>query len=321
MAKMVLYCWLPILFCQIWELHALSLTALSKQSSIFYQGMQEDMVLEQVDQLTSVDSVKLIVHGFLGSRSHNSIMPLRNAYMAQGFENIMIADWSPAANLDYASSRRAVATVAMVLAKELEQFLSRHNVSHEAVHIIGHSLGAHIAGRIGNYFNGSLGRVTGLDPALPLFTPRSGDGLLPNAARFVDVIHTDYPLFGDLTPRGTVDFYANFGHAPQPGCEEVDLLVASKLILEAYSCSHNRAVLFYAESIGMPKNFPAIGCGWRAIKSKSSCSKGMSVSVANMNDDHVVYMGEQVTHSATSFYYLETNAEPPFGQGITAKFV
>lgn len=155
------------------------------------------------------------------------------AYQAQGFEHLLIADWSPAANLDYPSSRRAVAKVAVVLAQQLEQFLVRHNVSSETVHIIGHSLGAHIAGRMGRYFNGTVGRVTGLDPALPLFTPRSEDSLKANAAQFVDVIHTDYPLFGDLTPRGHADFYVNFGRAPQPGCEEVDLLAASKLLLEA----------------------------------------------------------------------------------------
>lgn len=158
------------------------------------------------------------------------------AYKAQGFNNILIADWSPAANLDYASSRRAVGKVALVLAKQLEEFLAKHNVANEAVHIVGHSLGAHIAGRIGVYFNGTLGRITGLDPALPLFTPRSDDSLQAIAGRFVDVIHTDYPVFGDRTPRGTVDFYPNFGRTPQPGCEEVDLFSASKLILEACKC-------------------------------------------------------------------------------------
>lgn len=155
------------------------------------------------------------------------------AYKAQGYANVLVADWSPAANLDYPNSRRAVSKVALVLAKQLQQFLARHNVSHEAVHVIGHSLGAHIAGRIGQYFNGTVGRVTGLDPALPLFTPRSDDSLQATAARFVDVIHTDFPVFGDLTPRGSVDFFPNFGRAFQPGCEEVDLLAASKLLVEA----------------------------------------------------------------------------------------
>ncbi|XP_030385839.1 pancreatic lipase-related protein 2 [Scaptodrosophila lebanonensis] len=330
------YC-LMALFWQVWGVQALSLDSLVGQSKIYYQrparlGSPRELPLESVDQLETVESLKLIVHGFLGSRTHGSIMPLANAYKAQGFANILIADWSPASSLDYAKSRRAVGKVALHLAKQLQLFLERHNISNEAVHVIGHSLGAHIAGRIGHHFNGSLGRVTGLDPALPLFSPRSEDSLRANAARFVDVVHTDYPFFGDLTPRGTADFYPNFGRTPQPGCEDVDLLAASKLILEAYSCSHNRAVLFYAESIGMPKNFPAMPCTLKDIKGRNikgclkktselnSNSSAIEAADAATDETQAVYMGEHVTRSATSFYYLKTNAVPPFGQGVQAKF-
>ncbi|XP_060658884.1 lipase member H [Drosophila nasuta] len=328
MAKMF-YCWLPFL-CQLWTLQALSLDSLVGQSSIYYQQDASEQLLQQVDQLKNVESLQLIVHGFLASRSHSSIMPLRNAYTAQGYAHVLVADWSPAANLDYPSSRRAVSKVASVLAKQLQQFLAKHSVPLDQVHVLGHSLGAHIAGCIGQHFNGSLGRITGLDPALPLFTSHSDDSLQSSAARFVDVIHTDYPVFGDLTPRGHVDFYPNFGHTPQPGCEEVDLLTASKLLLEAYSCSHNRAVLLYAESIGLPKSFPSIPCSWKSIRGSRSCAEKLSefnlnrteleAAIGSMDDTQVVYMGEQVARSATSYYYLETNAAPPFGQGVRAKF-
>ncbi|XP_068143233.1 endothelial lipase [Drosophila tropicalis] len=316
------YCLVPFL-CQLWGIHALSLDTLVSQSNIYYQrpaklGPPVELVLENVDHLESVESIKLIVHGYLGSRTHSSIMPLRNAYAAQAYENILVADWSPVANLDYPSARRSLSRVAHSLANLLQQFIGKHNISHEAVHVIGHSLGAHIAGRIANHFNGTLGRVTGLDPALPLFTPRSDDSLQANAAGFVDIIHTDYPLFGDFTPRGTVDFYPNYGLAPQPGCEDVDLLTASKLILEAYSCSHNRAVLFYAESIGLPKNFPAIRCPLKSIKSRNlnGCLQYQNASIGDMDESQLIYMGEKASKSATSYFVLVTNAAPPFGQGV-----
>lgn len=74
----------------------------------------------------------------------------------------------------------------------------------------------------------------------------------------------------------------------------------------ADSCSHNRAVLFYAESIGLPKNFPTIPCSWKVIRGSSSCLDHLSEfhlnnaslveAIVNMDDGQVVYMGEQVTH-------------------------
>ncbi|KAH8268733.1 hypothetical protein KR018_000444 [Drosophila ironensis] len=315
-------CVVPLL-CQLLGLQAALLENLVEQSGIYLltSSAANEVALESVDQLESLDSVKLIVHGFLGSRTHASIMPLRNAYTAQGYPNVLVADWGPVANLDYPTARLAVKKVSRFLALKLEQFLQRHGISLQAVHVVGHSLGAHIAGGIGRHFNGSLGRVTGLDPALPLFTSRADDGLHRNAGQFVDVIHTDFPLFGDLRPRGTVDFYPNFGQAPQPGCEDVDLIAASKLLHEAYSCSHNRAVVFFAESIGMPQNFPAIPCSLNSIKSRQvdGCLKELSAS-GTLDEDRMAYMGEQVNRSATLYFYLATNAASPYGQGRNSKF-
>ncbi|XP_017127814.1 lipase member H-A isoform X2 [Drosophila elegans] len=310
------FCLVPIL-CQFLGLQAALLDSLVGESKIYYLNSAGDVLLENVEVLDTVASVKLIVHGYLGSRTHSSIMPLRNAYTAQGYENILVADWGPAANLDYATSRLAVQKVARVLAKSLQEFLRRHGINLDRVHVIGHSLGAHIAGRIGRYFNGTLSRVTGLDPALPLFSTRSDDSLHPNAAQFVDVIHTDYPLFGDIRPRGRVDFYPNFGQAPQPGCENVDVIAAN-------SCSHNRAVLFYAESIGMKRNFPAISCSLRAIKSRhvDNCftDKSQSNKIGLGEEDQTVFMGEHVNRSATLYFYLATNRAAPYGQGRNSRF-
>lgn len=70
------------------------------------------------------------------------------------------------------------------------------NAKVEDFHIIGHSLGAHIAGYAGEKLisldNGKLGRITALDPAQPLFQDMPEFVRLdPGDAEFVDVIHTD----------------------------------------------------------------------------------------------------------------------------------
>ena len=63
-------------------------------------------------------------------------------------------------------------------------------------HIIGHSLASHIAGYAGEHLLksgvGLLGRITGMDPAEPLFQHMPEFVRLdPGDADFVDVIHSD----------------------------------------------------------------------------------------------------------------------------------
>lgn len=60
------------------------------------------------------------------------------------------------------------------------------------IQLVGHSLGAHISGFVGKEFNGQLGRITGLDPAGPIFDKLASEFRLSRSdAQFVDVIHTN----------------------------------------------------------------------------------------------------------------------------------
>lgn len=62
-------------------------------------------------------------------------------------------------------------------------------------HIIGHSLGAHIAGYAGTSLNGQIGRITALDPAKPYFEATHSSVRLDRTdAKYVDVVHTDASL-------------------------------------------------------------------------------------------------------------------------------
>lgn len=57
-----------------------------------------------------------------------------------------------------------------------------------------------------------------LDPALPLFiTAAAADKLDATDAQFVDVIHSNAFVQGQIERCGTVDFYIN-GGIIQPGC-------------------------------------------------------------------------------------------------------
>lgn len=87
-------------------------------------------------------------------------------------------------------------------------------------------MGAQISGLAGatlqNLSGISIGRITGLDPALPLFSlADEEDRLSKDDADLVVVIHTDGGVAGFMDPVGDIDFFPNGGKPPQPGCIEI----------------------------------------------------------------------------------------------------
>lgn len=93
-------------------------------------------------------------------------------------------------------------------------------------HVLGHSLGAHVAGiagqRVKSKLNSPLPWVTGLDPAGPLYEvpiklPKN-ERLSDDDGKVVEVVHTDGGLLGFHSAIGTIDFYPNGGQFIQPNC-------------------------------------------------------------------------------------------------------
>lgn len=93
------------------------------------------------------------------------------------------------------------------------------NASAEDFHLIGHSLGCHLAGYAGSFTkSGQVGRITGLDPAIIGFEWSGPESRLDASdAVFVDIIHTAAGSLGFRNPLGHADFYPNGGFI-QPGC-------------------------------------------------------------------------------------------------------
>ena len=112
--------------------------------------------------------------------------------------NVYIVDWQTgAASVDYWKSVANKRVVAAEVKLILDQFVLE-GLDLAQVHIIGHSLGAHLAGEVGRLTGGLVGRITGMDPAAPAFEgfPRHVK-LDQTDARFVDVIHTDSRTTGE----------------------------------------------------------------------------------------------------------------------------
>ncbi|MGE9615916.1 MAG: hypothetical protein ACQPRI_06405 [Solitalea-like symbiont of Tyrophagus putrescentiae] len=127
--------------------------------------------------------------------------------------------------LDQIEAKDGIKNAARTQKRSIQTFCQAKNATPASFHIIGHSLGSHVAGNAGKFLGkGVLGRITGLDPAGPFF-----EGLQPEArlwhtdAQYVDSIHTDArPLlevgFGMYETCSHVDIYPNGGKV-QPGCD------------------------------------------------------------------------------------------------------
>lgn len=96
--------------------------------------------------------------------------------------------------------------------------IHKQKIASIPIHLIGHSLGANIAGYAGKPLNASTGQITGLAPSGIYFDGLPKEIKLHKSdALFVDVIHIDSRSeseFGLETsePIGHIDFYPNGGH-------------------------------------------------------------------------------------------------------------
>jgi len=219
---------------------------------------------------------KIIIHGFIDTGFETWVKDMCNAFLDIEDVNVISVDWGGGSLPLYSQAAANTRLVGLEVARLVNKLISEHKVEAEDVHIIGHSLGSHIAGYAGERIPG-LGRISGLDPAEPLFQGMPHFVRLdPTDALFVDVIHTDaksiiYGGYGLEQPIGHVDFYPNGGKV-QPGCSLLELPSLSTITVEditlpsadtvgrhLVACGHNRAVHLYTDSIRNMKDCPMVG--------------------------------------------------------------
>ncbi|XP_069618221.1 hepatic triacylglycerol lipase [Ranitomeya imitator] len=230
----------------------------------------------------------LIVHGWSIDGNLEAWIPkMAAAFKTSKKEiNVIIVDWLLSAHVHYAVAVQNARFIGLEIAEFLEWLESSIQFPRSNVHLIGYSLGAHVSGFAGSYVNGSdkIGRITGLDPAGPLFEGMSSiDRLSPDDASFVDSIHTNTQqhigLSIGINERvGHFDFYPNGGDI-QPGCHFRDLYrhIAEQGIFgftQSVKCSHERSVHLFIDSI-LNEDEHIIGYECKDIRSfeKGMCLK------------------------------------------------
>lgn len=185
---------------------------------------KRDTWQEMAEKFDPKLDTKILVHGWKSSTMSNSIQSIRGAYIQRGQVNVFAINWRDQAdNIYYLTPARYTVQVGRAVAKLIDLLVEEKNADPQRIHLIGHSLGAHIMGYAGSYTKYRVSRITGLDPARPAFEDCIGpeNHLDDTDANFVDVIHSCAGYLGFRKPIGMVDFYPNGGGPPQPGCTEI----------------------------------------------------------------------------------------------------
>lgn len=218
--------------------------------------------------------------------------------LQNGSYNIITVDWGKAAIADYITASYRVKLVGIVVAKLIDFLHHETGIAFDNIHVIGFSMGAHIAGIAGKFVKtGRLPVIYGLDPALPLFRYENINGRLHvNDADYVEIIHTSVGSYGYDHPMGHVDFYINYGYN-QPGCFFNE-------------CSHFRAFQVYAESLknDLLEGTECFAELWLDMIKSKRCMQDMgrrlSIGVEGLTRDQMA--------SRRGLYFVNTNAQPPY---------
>lgn len=196
---------------------------------------------------------------------------------------------------DWAKNR--VADVGKVVAEFLDFLIGEDQKMWKKITIVGHSLGAHVAGFVGRSVKlGRVGTIIGLDPALPRFNEDyEMERLNQNDAEYVEIIHTNAKCYGMKKAIGKVDFYVN-GGKHQPGCL-------------TDRCHHSRSVKLFMESLENNNNFFATRCENDNVEEP--------VVADESSEDFVLMGGEPGNMNAelSGIYCLKTSKKTPFGNG------
>ncbi|OXA44245.1 lipase member H [Folsomia candida] len=243
----------------------------------------------------------IVIHGFAVPTS----FMLANRWLIRIYmkkyqfgDNLILVDWSALSTRGYNIFDSpflypmAVGNVAKTgdrVAHFIKWMHSEGAIDFDGIHLIGISLGAHVAGHVGTAIqqtNGGkkISRITGLDPAGPLYYPSHQElNLDKTDANFVDIYHSNMGLYGGRALDGHVDFIINNGRS-QPGCNTVT---------DIFFCSHNFATFLFADTI--KKSYVACKCSPNDENDQSlnqcptQCPNPVNVGLHTSNSTRGVY--------------------------------
>uniref|UniRef100_A0A3B4AKN9 triacylglycerol lipase n=1 Tax=Periophthalmus magnuspinnatus TaxID=409849 RepID=A0A3B4AKN9_9GOBI len=328
MIQKVISLWI-LLQCEASDLDELSTNSNSKEGTIKF-NMRKSLDLEQegcylqtgkkecLEECGFNATAKsiFIIHGWTMSGMFESWMhKLVSAVMQRETEaNVVVVDWISMAQQLYPDAVNHTRLVGRSIADMLDWLQDETQLPLKNVHLIGYSLGAHVAGYAGTFVQGTIGRITGLDPAGPMFEGADEHKRLSSDdADFVDVLHT-YTRgalgvsIGIQEPIGDIDIYPNGGDG-QPGCSIGDVLTVAGNFMEVVKCEHERAVHLFVDSL-MNKDHMSYAF---QCTGPDRFKKGICLSCRKNRCNNIGYNARKMRKRRNTKMYLKTRADTPFG--------
>ncbi|XP_063708875.1 lipase member I-like [Culicoides brevitarsis] len=132
-----------------------------------------------------------------------------------------------------------------------------HGISYDDISLVGHGIGAHIAGAASNKVDNKVGKIYALDPFGPLYSTYIQENpagrLDPKDAKYVQALYTSSNVLGTELIVGHQNFKPNLGRTPQTPC------LNSYMELK-FVCSHQLAVDYFRYSLNPEYEFTAMKC-------------------------------------------------------------
>ncbi|KAK9871732.1 hypothetical protein WA026_014185 [Henosepilachna vigintioctopunctata] len=263
--------------------------------------------------------VIIAIHDFTSDGYTGWIKHLSSSVLTKYVANMISVDWQAGAEPPFDQAIANARLVALEIIAFINSLL-RMGALKDDIHLVGHGVGAHIAGYVGSRING-LKKISALDPTGPRFQFMPEIVRLHSGcAKYVEVLHTDSfegVSQGTSELMGDADFFINNAHL-QPGCKELGhhslVEIGRQELLPGQivpGCSHKRSFKYFIESI---ENRDCIFIGMRCDNyekfSKGECN---SCSTDGKYDTCITF-GLLSKHSVSPnfSYFLNTADESPY---------
>ncbi|XP_059708009.1 inactive pancreatic lipase-related protein 1-like [Haemorhous mexicanus] len=289
----------------------------TRENQNYYQEVSAvDKSTIEASNFNADRKTRFIVHGFIDHGEENWLSDMCKRMLTVEDVNCICVNWKKGSRCQYTQAANNIRVVGAEIAYFVNVLMDEYGYSPANVHIIGHSLGAHVAGEAGRRRPG-IGRITGLDPAQPYFQGTPTEVRLDKSdAEFVDVIHTDSAPtipnlgFGIRTAVGHLDFYPNGGEE-MPGCDKnaisqiVDLDGIWEGTRDFVACNHLRSYKYYSDSIMYPDGFLGYPCASYNLFQEGKCFPCPEEGCPNMGH-YADRFKDKIKDNELTKFYLNT---------------